>query len=183
MVSGGKDGGAVFEGDADYAGAEVGGEKELVRDGRRQEVAGGHVTSGGGAADGMGGGVAYAVNRFSRGLVDPVVAGDAVDGGDGAGEDGGVADGGIGGEVVDVGVFTGEAFGEEAAESAGGVAGGVAVEVVPAHLVDDDADDEAGTGWLLCGFACGGVLCGWGGLRVFGLLGVGGVLRDLRGGG
>ena len=63
-----------------------------------------------------------AINGLPGCLVDPVVACDAVDRGYRSGEDGGMADGGEGGKVADIGVFAGEAFVEQSPEAARAVA-------------------------------------------------------------
>lgn len=135
-----KDGGTVFQGYAYDFGLKVCCKHELVGDRRGKQVAWGHIAGRCGASDGLSRGVADAIDVFAGGLVDPVIAGDAVNGRDGAREDGAVADGGERREVADVGIFAGEAIVEEAFEAACSIAVVITIEVVPAHLVDDDAD-------------------------------------------
>ena len=65
-----------------------------------------------------------------------------MEGGSGAGINAGVADAGDGGHVVDHAVLAGVAFVDEAFQSAIDKVLIVIVEVVPAHLVDDESDDE-----------------------------------------
>ena len=57
-----------------------------------------------------------------------------------------MTDGGESGQMADKGIFAGEAFGQESPEPAGSIAVVIAVEVIPAHLVHDDADDQFGAG-------------------------------------
>ena len=121
-MTGGENRGAVFERNADNAGLEIGGEHQFVGDGRGEQVAGRHISGGRCAADGLDGIVLGAINGLPGCLVDPVVACDAVDRGYRSGEDGGMADGGEGGQVADIGVFAGEAFVEQSPEAARAVA-------------------------------------------------------------
>ena len=66
-------------------------------------------------------------------------------GGHAAGIDAGVADGGDGWDVGQGGVLAGVALAEHSPESTLCVVFLIAVEIVPPHLVDDDAHHELGT--------------------------------------
>lgn len=55
-----------------------------------------------------------------------------------------MSDGCDGGHIVDHGVFAGVAFGEQAFEALFAEFIVIEVEVVPAHLVDDESDEEFG---------------------------------------
>ena len=86
---------------------------------------------------------------FSRSLIYPVIACDAIDGRDGSRKDSGMTDCRIGGQVADKSVFTGKAFIQQSPEASGLVAVVITVEVIPAHLVNDDAYDEFGASYGL----------------------------------
>lgn len=73
-----------------------------------------------------------------------------------AGVDAGVSDGCDGGHVVDHVVFTGVSFGEQAFEASFAEFIVIEVEIVPAHLVDDESDDEFGSLDLCLEVECDG---------------------------
>ena len=110
-VACGQDGGAVLDGYAYGLAAEVGGDAQLVGDGRREEVAGRHLPAlAVGRADG---GHATILRAVDRGVVlDEVIARDAVDGRYAARMYGAMPDGGDAGQVVDAGVLAVEALGK-----------------------------------------------------------------------
>ena len=140
LMARGEDGSAVFERDAYHLRLPRGGRLELVADGGHEEVARRALSVLRVAAYCLFGGVLTAVDIFA--VFHEVVAGNAVDAGYGASEGRRVADGGDGGDVVDLAVLAGEALAEHPSESSLGVFVVEAIEVVPAHLVYSDAYDK-----------------------------------------
>lgn len=138
-----EDRGAVLERHAHHLGSAIGSYSHLVANGGCPEVSGRHEACIAGRTDGLNGLVVSTIDFLS--VFHKVVAGNAVYGGHAAGIDAGVADGGDGWDVGQGGILASVALAEHSPESALGVAFLIAVEIVPPHLVDDDAHHELGT--------------------------------------
>ena len=142
-MTGGQDGGAVLVADADDLRREVGMQSQLVADGRREHVARRHPALLARRRVGGNGGYRRVVGAVRRAAVnEEVVAADAVEGGRRTGIDRCVAYGRNGGEVVDEAVVARESGINQTAESVVRELVIVTREVVPAHLVDHDANHQ-----------------------------------------
>ena len=138
-----EDGGTVLDGDTDGFRAEVRSDAQLIGDGRRQEVARGHLSAEAvGSSHGADGGILRAVDGVA--VLEEVIPCNTVEGGDATGVDGAVPDGGVGREVVDARVLAVEALRKQSLEAAFYEASLIAVKVVPGHLVDHHRDHQSG---------------------------------------
>ena len=146
-MASGQDGGTVLEGHAHHARLVVVAQAQFVADGRGAHQVGTALASARLlAADGIDRGVLAVLRSFVVD-VEPVAC-NAVDGGHGTGKDARMAQGRDSGGVVDLAVLAGVAFGEQPLEAAFSILVIIVVEVVPAHLVDDEPHDQLGAGDL-----------------------------------
>ena len=138
-----EDGSTVLDGDTDGLRAEVRSNAQLIGDGRRQEVARGHLSAEAvGSSHGADGGILRAVDGVA--VLEEVIPCNTVECGDATGVDGAVPDGGVGREVVDARVLAVEALRKQSLEAAFDKASLIAVKVVPGHLVDHHRDHQSG---------------------------------------
>ena len=147
-VPGREDAAPVFETYADHLRAEVVAQPQLVGDGGGEHHRWGVLPDfADGTADGSIAGVGGDVSVFFPLWIPPVIADHAVHRGGSSGVNGRMAGPCVGRGVVKMGLFAGETLAQQSLEAAGAIARLVAVEVVVAHLIHNDTDDELRAGW------------------------------------
>ena len=138
-----EDGCSVFQGYTNHLRAVVGSQTEFIADGGYPQIARRHLASLAVRTyrvDGIVGSTIYYLS-----ILHEVISCNSVDGRNGTGPDRRVADGCNRRDVRNLAVFYAESFSEHSLESAFAVAGVVAIEIIPSHLVDNDAYNELRT--------------------------------------
>ena len=139
-MTGREDGSSVFQGHAHHLRAVVGSQTEFIADGSYPQIARRHLARLAVRAHRVYGIISSTVHNLS--ILHEVISGDSVDRRNGTGPDRRVSDGCNRRDIRNLAVFHAESFAEHSLESAFAVAGVVAIEVIPSHLVDNDAYNE-----------------------------------------
>ena len=139
-MTGREDGCSVFQGNTNHLRAVVGSQTEFIADGCYPQIARRHLASLAVRTYRVDGIVCSTIHNLS--ILHEVVACNSVDGRNGTGPDRRVADGCNRRDIRNLAVFYAESFAEHSLESAFAVAGVVAIEIIPSHLVDNDAYNE-----------------------------------------
>ena len=156
-MSGRENGGTVFERNAIYLALEVGGHLQFIADGGGQEPVGRfHATLVVGA-HALHLVVFAAINLLS--VFHEIVGGNAMDGRHRTGENRGMSHAGDRWDVVDHGVLAAVALVEHSFETTLTIQVIVAVEIIPTHLVNNDAHYEFGAVQASCHGLCAADEC------------------------